>query len=243
MATFHFELVSPDKLMFSGEAESVLVPGSEGDFVVLKDHAPVMASLKPGVIAIEDAAGKHKRIFVRGGFADVSPTGLIVLAETALPGRRTRRRPPRPGNPRHRGRPRRRARRAEAPVAGEARPPARAQGRDEAVERAAAAAPSASQARANAKHPAEREERRVRASQRRGFALRLIMRGASRPLSIPAHKRSSASPLLRQQLHFGVMPMSRTEVLSASNCASRPRMRLVFDRVVGDAVAAAAVID
>jgi F-type H+-transporting ATPase subunit epsilon len=85
MATFHFELVSPDKLMFSGEAESVLVPGSEGDFVVLKDHAPVMASLKPGVIAIEDAAGKHKRIFVRGGFADVSQTGLIVLAETALP--------------------------------------------------------------------------------------------------------------------------------------------------------------
>jgi F-type H+-transporting ATPase subunit epsilon len=85
MATFHFELVSPDKQMFSGEAESVLVPGSEGDFVVLKDHAPVMAALKPGVIAIEDAAGKHKRIFVRGGFADVSPTGLIVLAETALP--------------------------------------------------------------------------------------------------------------------------------------------------------------
>jgi len=85
MATFHFELVSPDKLMFSGEAEAVLVPGSEGDFVVLKDHAPVMASLKPGVIAIEDAAGKHKRVFVRGGFADVSPAGLIVLAETALP--------------------------------------------------------------------------------------------------------------------------------------------------------------
>jgi F-type H+-transporting ATPase subunit epsilon len=85
MATFHFELAAPDKLMFSGEAESVLVPGNEGDFVVLKDHAPVMAALRPGVIAIEDAAGKHKRIFVRGGFADVSPTGLIVLAETALP--------------------------------------------------------------------------------------------------------------------------------------------------------------
>ena len=85
MATFHFELAAPDKLMFSGEAESVLVPGNEGDFVVLKDHAPVMAALRPGVIAIEDAAGKHKRVFVRGGFADVSPTGLIVLAETALP--------------------------------------------------------------------------------------------------------------------------------------------------------------
>ena len=85
MASFRFELVSPDKLMFSGQAESVLVPGGEGDFVVLKDHAPVMASLRPGVVAYEDAHGKQTRIFVRGGFADVSPTGLIVLAETALP--------------------------------------------------------------------------------------------------------------------------------------------------------------
>ena len=85
MATFHFELVSPDKQMFSGEAQSVLVPGSEGDFVVLRDHAPVMAALRPGVVAIEDAAGKHRRIFVRGGFADVNARGLIVLAETALP--------------------------------------------------------------------------------------------------------------------------------------------------------------
>ena len=85
MASFHFELVSPDKLQFSGEAESVLVPGSEGDFVVLKDHAAVMAALRPGVVAIEDTAGKHSRFFVRGGFADVNRGGLIVLAETAIP--------------------------------------------------------------------------------------------------------------------------------------------------------------
>ncbi|MGD0642558.1 MAG: F0F1 ATP synthase subunit epsilon [Roseiarcus sp.] len=85
MASFRFELVSPDKLMFSGQAESVLVPGSEGDFVVLKDHAPVMASLRPGVVAFEDAQGKQTRIFVRGGFADVSASGLILLAETAIP--------------------------------------------------------------------------------------------------------------------------------------------------------------
>jgi F-type H+-transporting ATPase subunit epsilon len=85
MASFHFELVSPDKLMFSGQAESVLVPGGEGDFVVLKDHAPVMASLRPGVVAYEDAHGKQTRIFVRGGFADVSASGLILLAETAIP--------------------------------------------------------------------------------------------------------------------------------------------------------------
>ena len=61
MASFHFELVSPDKLMFSGRAESVLVPGSEGDFVVLPGHAPVMASLRPGVVAIKDARGKRTR--------------------------------------------------------------------------------------------------------------------------------------------------------------------------------------
>ena len=85
MATFHFELVSPDKQMFSGQAESVLVPGSEGDFVVLRDHAPVMASLRPGVVTFEEAQGKQTRIFVRGGFADVSASGLILLAETAIP--------------------------------------------------------------------------------------------------------------------------------------------------------------
>jgi F-type H+-transporting ATPase subunit epsilon len=85
MASFHFELVSPNKLMFSGPAASVLVPGSEGDFVVLRDHAPVMASLRPGVVTFEDAQGKQTRIFVRGGFADVSAAGLILLAETAIP--------------------------------------------------------------------------------------------------------------------------------------------------------------
>jgi F-type H+-transporting ATPase subunit epsilon len=85
MASFRFELVSPDKLMFNGQAESVLVPGSEGDFVVLKDHAPVMASLRPGVVTIDDDQGKQMRVFVRGGFADVSAAGLIVLAETAIP--------------------------------------------------------------------------------------------------------------------------------------------------------------
>jgi F-type H+-transporting ATPase subunit epsilon len=85
MASFQFELVSPDKLQFRGQVESVLVPGSEGDFVVLKDHAPVMASLRPGVVAIGEAAGKETRFFVRGGFADVNPAGLILLAETAIP--------------------------------------------------------------------------------------------------------------------------------------------------------------
>lgn len=85
MAAFHFELVSPDKLQFSGPVESVLVPGADGDFVVLRDHASVMTSLRPGVVAIEETGGKTSRYFVRGGFADVNPGGLILLAETALP--------------------------------------------------------------------------------------------------------------------------------------------------------------
>ncbi len=85
MAVFHFELVSPDKLQFNGPAQSVLVPGSEGDFQVLRDHAPVMTSLRPGVVAVEEEGGKVSRFFVRGGFADVNPGGLIVLAETAMP--------------------------------------------------------------------------------------------------------------------------------------------------------------
>jgi F-type H+-transporting ATPase subunit epsilon len=68
--TFHFELVSPDKVLFNGSAQAVLVPGSEGDFQVLSEHAPVMTSMRPGVLAIDDEQGKHTRVFVRGGFAE-----------------------------------------------------------------------------------------------------------------------------------------------------------------------------
>ncbi|MFY9971261.1 MAG: F0F1 ATP synthase subunit epsilon [Roseiarcus sp.] len=85
MATFHFELVAPDKVLFSGMAQAVLVPGNEGDFQVLSDHAPVMTSLRPGVVGIDDAQGKHVRVYVRGGFADASRHGVIILAETAIP--------------------------------------------------------------------------------------------------------------------------------------------------------------
>jgi F-type H+-transporting ATPase subunit epsilon len=84
MTDFHFELVSPDRLVFRGQVAFVLAPGSEGDFVVLKDHAPVMASLRPGVVVFEDVSGKQTRVFVRGGFADVSAAGLILLADTAI---------------------------------------------------------------------------------------------------------------------------------------------------------------
>ncbi len=85
MAMFHFELVSPDKMLFNGPAQAVLVPGVDGDFQVLSDHAPVMTAVRPGVVGIDDAEGKHRRVFVRGGFADASKNGLILLAETAIP--------------------------------------------------------------------------------------------------------------------------------------------------------------
>jgi F-type H+-transporting ATPase subunit epsilon len=85
MATFAFELVSPEKLLFSGQVEQVVVPGSEGDFAVLKDHAPVMSTLRPGIATVTDDKGQVKRLFVRGGFAEVSSAGLTILAEQALP--------------------------------------------------------------------------------------------------------------------------------------------------------------
>jgi F-type H+-transporting ATPase subunit epsilon len=84
MATFHFELVSPEQLVFAGEVTQVDVPGEEGEFGVLAGHAPYIATLKPGVLTIYQDGGPQ-RIVVRGGFAEVSPTGLTVLAEQAVP--------------------------------------------------------------------------------------------------------------------------------------------------------------
>ena len=80
-----FELVSPERLLRSGDVQEVLVPGSEGDFVVLPMHAPVLTTLKPGVIAYKDEEGTDFKVFVRGGFAEVASEGLIILAETAIP--------------------------------------------------------------------------------------------------------------------------------------------------------------
>ncbi|WP_330083454.1 F0F1 ATP synthase subunit epsilon [Methylocystis iwaonis] len=85
MAAFHFELVSPEKLLFSGDVESVVAPGVEGQFTVLKDHAPVMTTLKAGVVTVAGGDGKLEKLFVRGGFADVNASGFTILAELALP--------------------------------------------------------------------------------------------------------------------------------------------------------------
>ena len=82
MATLHFELVSPEKLVFSGEVEQVDVPGADGDFGVLAGHAPMVTTLRPGVLTVK-AAGGEQKIVVLGGFAEVSAKGLTVLADTA----------------------------------------------------------------------------------------------------------------------------------------------------------------
>ncbi|MFM8860609.1 MAG: F0F1 ATP synthase subunit epsilon [Methylocystis sp.] len=85
MAAFHFELVSPEKLLFSGEVEFVVAPGAEGEFTVLKDHAPVMTTLKSGVVTVADETGKTQKLFVQGGFADVNAAGFTILAQQATP--------------------------------------------------------------------------------------------------------------------------------------------------------------
>jgi F-type H+-transporting ATPase subunit epsilon len=81
---FKFELVSPERLLVSGNVEQVLVPGAEGDMTVLAHHAPVLTTLRPGVLDIGMPGGEHRRYFIRGGFAEIGPVGLTVLAETAI---------------------------------------------------------------------------------------------------------------------------------------------------------------
>jgi F-type H+-transporting ATPase subunit epsilon len=82
MATFHFDLVSPEKLAFSGEVDQVDVPGVEGDFGVLAGHAPVVAAIRPGILTVISGGSKQK-IIVLGGLAEVSAKGLTVLADVA----------------------------------------------------------------------------------------------------------------------------------------------------------------
>jgi len=79
----HFSLVSPARELFAGEVDHVVVPGAEGEFGVLARHAPLMATIRPGALRILND-GQERRIFVNGGFADVTPDGLTVLAEDAV---------------------------------------------------------------------------------------------------------------------------------------------------------------
>jgi F-type H+-transporting ATPase subunit epsilon len=85
MALMKFELVSPERLLLSAEVQQVTVPGTEGLFTVLPNHAPVLSTLRPGVVEVITEEGSRQRIFVRGGFAEVNNLGLTVLAEVAIP--------------------------------------------------------------------------------------------------------------------------------------------------------------
>lgn len=82
--TFQFELVSPERILASEEASMVIVPAGEGDIGVLADHAPLLSSLRPGVVTVTSPAGEVTRIFVSGGFVDVTGDLCAVLAEEAV---------------------------------------------------------------------------------------------------------------------------------------------------------------
>ncbi|TPN77644.1 F0F1 ATP synthase subunit epsilon [Mesorhizobium sp. CU2] len=81
---FQFELVSPERLLVSEQVESVVIPGAEGEMTVMAKHAPVMTTIKPGVVTVKTAAGAEERYVVFGGFADILPSGCTLLAESAV---------------------------------------------------------------------------------------------------------------------------------------------------------------
>jgi F-type H+-transporting ATPase subunit epsilon len=81
--TFRIEIVSPERVLLSGEATEVVVPGMEGDFTVLEGHAPLISALRPGILDIKQGSGR-RRIYVRGGFAEVDPTQLTILAQNLV---------------------------------------------------------------------------------------------------------------------------------------------------------------
>jgi F-type H+-transporting ATPase subunit epsilon len=84
MAALHFEFVSPESVLFSGEVEQVDLPGSEGDMGILAGHAPLVTSLRPGIVTVMRGSQRDPYVVV-GGFAEVGPAGLTVLADKATP--------------------------------------------------------------------------------------------------------------------------------------------------------------
>ena len=82
---FQFDLVSPERLLVSQQVESVVIPGAEGEMTVMARHAPVMTTIKPGLVTVQPAEGGQERYVVFGGFADIVPTGCTLLAESAVP--------------------------------------------------------------------------------------------------------------------------------------------------------------
>ena len=83
MAKLHFSLVAPERELFAGEVDQVDAPGVDGDFGVLAQHAPFMTVLRPGEVRVRDA-GRVRVFTIEGGFADVTPDGFTLLAESAV---------------------------------------------------------------------------------------------------------------------------------------------------------------
>ncbi len=83
-ATFNFELVTPERLVFAGEAQQVVVPGSEGDFAVLAGHSPFISTLRPGILDVTLPQGRQQ-LLVKKGVAEADPDRLTVLAQSAVP--------------------------------------------------------------------------------------------------------------------------------------------------------------
>lgn len=79
--TFKVELVSPERLLISEEVEQVVIPGAEGDFAVLPGHAPILSSIRPGIMKISGGDAGEKQYFIRGGFAEANAEGLTILAQ------------------------------------------------------------------------------------------------------------------------------------------------------------------
>jgi F-type H+-transporting ATPase subunit epsilon len=84
MPSLHFDFVSPEKVLFSGEVDQVDLPGAEGDMGILPNHAPIVTTLRPGIVTIYREGGDLP-VVVIGGFAEMSPAGLTVLADVAVP--------------------------------------------------------------------------------------------------------------------------------------------------------------
>lgn len=84
MPTLHFEFVSPERVLFSGDVDQVDLPGVEGDMGILAEHAPLVTTLRPGILTIFNG-GAREAVVVIGGIAEVSPAGLTVLADRATP--------------------------------------------------------------------------------------------------------------------------------------------------------------
>jgi len=80
-----FELVSPDRLLVSEDVDMVVVPGGEGDFGVLVGHQPMISTVRPGILEVQNAGAEDRRIFVNGGFAEITGDRCAVMTEEAVP--------------------------------------------------------------------------------------------------------------------------------------------------------------